>query len=93
MKKLKLYIPAIALLSLVACKKSFLDTEDVTNATEQNFYKTQSDAFKPSKHWSVCTMDCNGRVPPGSAWQLFQLRLCRIMHLAPPGMQTGLDFR
>ena len=46
MKKLKLYIPVIALLSLTACKKSFLDTEDVTNATEQNFYKTQSDAFK-----------------------------------------------
>jgi len=46
MKSLKLYISIIALLSLVACKKSFLDTEDVTNATEQNFYKTQSDAFK-----------------------------------------------
>jgi hypothetical protein len=46
MKNLKLYIPAIALLSLVSCKKSFLDTEDVTNATEQNFYKTQSDAYK-----------------------------------------------
>jgi hypothetical protein len=46
MKSLKLYISIIALLSLVACKKSFLDTEDVTSATEQNFYKTQSDAFK-----------------------------------------------
>ena len=46
MKNLKLYIPVIALLSLVSCKKSFLDTEDVTSATEQNFYKTQSDAFK-----------------------------------------------
>ena len=46
MKNLKLYIPIIALLSLSACKKSFLDTEDVTSATEQNFYKTQSDAFK-----------------------------------------------
>src|SRR5690349_5620310 len=46
MKNLKLYIPAIALLSLVSCKKSFLDTEDVTSATEQNFYKTQSDAYK-----------------------------------------------
>ncbi len=46
MKNLKLYIPAIALLSLVACKKSFLDTEDVTSATEQNFYKTPDDAWK-----------------------------------------------
>ena len=46
MKNLKLYIPVIALLSLVACKKSFLDTEDVTSATEQNFYKTTDDAWK-----------------------------------------------
>lgn len=45
MKKLIVYIPVIALLSLTACKK-FLDTEDVTNATEQNFYKTPSDAWK-----------------------------------------------
>ena len=46
MKNLKLYIPIIALLSLIACKKSFLDTEDVTSATEQNFYKTPNDAWK-----------------------------------------------
>lgn len=46
MKNLKLYIPIIALLSMVACKKSFLDTEDVTTATEQNFYKTPDDAWK-----------------------------------------------
>jgi starch-binding outer membrane protein, SusD/RagB family len=46
MKKLKLYISVIALLSLTACKKSFLNTEDVTSATEQNFYKTPSDAYK-----------------------------------------------
>ncbi|THU41207.1 RagB/SusD family nutrient uptake outer membrane protein [Niastella caeni] len=46
MKKLRLYIPVIALLSLAACKKSFLDTEDVTTATEQNFYKTTDDAWK-----------------------------------------------
>jgi hypothetical protein len=46
MKNLKLYIPVIALLSLVACKKSFLDTEDVTSTTEQNFYKTPSEVFK-----------------------------------------------
>ncbi|UPK67434.1 RagB/SusD family nutrient uptake outer membrane protein [Chitinophaga filiformis] len=46
MKNLKLYIPLLALLSLFACKKSFLDTEDVTTATEQNFYKTPADAYK-----------------------------------------------
>ena len=46
MKNLKLYISIIILLSLTACKKTFLDTEDVTTATEQNFYKTPSDAFK-----------------------------------------------
>lgn len=46
MKKLKLYIPIIALLSLTACKKSFLDTEDVSSTTEQNFYKTPNDAWK-----------------------------------------------
>jgi starch-binding outer membrane protein, SusD/RagB family len=46
MKNLKLYIPIIALLSMVACKKSFLDTEDVSSATEQNFYKTPNDAWK-----------------------------------------------
>ncbi len=46
MKNLKIYIPIIALLSLVACKKSFLGTEDVTSATEQNFYKTPNDAWQ-----------------------------------------------
>jgi hypothetical protein len=46
MKHLKLYIPILALLSMAACKKSFLDTEDVTTATEQNFYKTPADAYK-----------------------------------------------
>ena len=46
MKNLKLYIPVIALLSVVACKKSFLDTEDVRTATEQNFYKTPNDAWQ-----------------------------------------------
>jgi hypothetical protein len=46
MKKSKLYIPFIALLSLAACKKSFLDTEDVTSVSDQNFYKTPSDANK-----------------------------------------------
>jgi starch-binding outer membrane protein, SusD/RagB family len=46
MKKLKLYIPVIVLLSLAACKKDFLNTEDVKTATEQNFYKTPDDAWK-----------------------------------------------
>ena len=46
MKNLKLYIPIVILLSLTACKKSFLDTEDVTTASEQNFYKTPNDAWK-----------------------------------------------
>ena len=46
MKKLKYFIPIIILLSLMACKKSFLDTEDVTSATEQNFYKTPNDVWK-----------------------------------------------
>ncbi len=46
MKKLTIYALVLMLLSLTACKKSFLDTEDVTNATEQNFYKTPSDIYK-----------------------------------------------
>src|SRR6187549_2163265 len=46
MKKFKIYLPLLMLLSTVACKKSFLDTEDVTTATEQNFYKTPGDAYK-----------------------------------------------
>jgi hypothetical protein len=46
MKKLKLYIPIIALLTAVACKKTFLDTEDVGSVSEQNFYTTPNEAFK-----------------------------------------------
>ncbi len=46
MKKLKLYIPVVILLSMAACKKSFLDTQDVTTASEENFYKTPNDAWK-----------------------------------------------
>jgi starch-binding outer membrane protein, SusD/RagB family len=46
MKKLKLYIPILALLSMAACTKSFLDTQDVTTASEENFYKTPADAYK-----------------------------------------------
>lgn len=47
MKNLKFFIPVLLLLLLAACKKSFLDgTEDVTTATEQNFYKNPNDAYK-----------------------------------------------
>jgi hypothetical protein len=46
MKNLKLYIPVIAALTLMACKKSFLDTQDVTTASDGNFYKTTDDAWK-----------------------------------------------
>src|SRR5918993_5267566 len=46
MKQLKIYIAAFVLLTAGSCKKSFLDTEDVTTATEQNFYKTPDDAYK-----------------------------------------------
>ncbi|WP_143306535.1 RagB/SusD family nutrient uptake outer membrane protein [Chitinophaga vietnamensis] len=46
MKKLHIYTLLLALVSLAACSKKFLDTEDVTTATEQNFYKTPGDAFK-----------------------------------------------
>ncbi len=43
------HIYIIALLIIFAsesCSKSFLDTEDVTTASEQNFYRTPSDAYK-----------------------------------------------
>jgi starch-binding outer membrane protein, SusD/RagB family len=46
MKRLKFYTILLLLTALGACSKSFLDTEDVTSATEQNFYKTPGDAFK-----------------------------------------------
>ncbi|WEK34308.1 MAG: RagB/SusD family nutrient uptake outer membrane protein [Candidatus Pseudobacter hemicellulosilyticus] len=45
MKKIPLYISLSLLLCASACSK-FLDTEDVTTATEQNFYKTPGDAYK-----------------------------------------------
>jgi starch-binding outer membrane protein, SusD/RagB family len=46
MKNLKLYIPVLVLLSLVACKKSFLDTEDVSSVSEQNFYQNSKEVNK-----------------------------------------------
>lgn len=36
---------ALFLLSLGACKKGFLDTEPITQVTEENFYRTPKDAF------------------------------------------------
>jgi starch-binding outer membrane protein, SusD/RagB family len=46
MKQVKIYLAALVLLTATSCKKDFLDTEDVTTATEQNFYKTPNDAYK-----------------------------------------------
>lgn len=46
MKTFKIYILALTLLAAGSCSKDFLDTEDVTSATEQNFYKTPEDGFK-----------------------------------------------
>lgn len=37
---------ALFLLVLGACKKDFLDSEPITQVTEQNFYKTPDDAYK-----------------------------------------------
>lgn len=45
MKAIKIYAVALGLLSLGACKKSFLDTEPITSVTDENFYKTPKDAF------------------------------------------------
>lgn len=46
MKKNTLYIAAIALSVLTSCSKNFLNTNDVTTASDQNFYQTPSDAYK-----------------------------------------------
>lgn len=45
MKAIKIYAVALGLLSLGACKKGFLDTQQVTSVNDQNFYKTPKDAF------------------------------------------------
>lgn len=45
MKAIKIYAVALSLLSIGACKKSFLDTEPITSVTDENFYKTPKDAF------------------------------------------------
>jgi len=46
MKTAKLYIMLLLFLGAGACKNDFLDTEDVTTATEQNFYRTPDDGYK-----------------------------------------------
>lgn len=46
MKKNSSYIIVAAILILSSCSKSFLNTKDVTTASEQNFYQTPSDAFQ-----------------------------------------------
>jgi len=46
MKTVKSYIYALALLSLSACSKDYLETEPLTAITEQNFYRTTDDASK-----------------------------------------------
>lgn len=46
MKTVKIYLLAGVLITAGACTKGFLDTEDVTNVTEQTFYRTPEDAFR-----------------------------------------------
>ena len=46
MKKIQRYTLLSLLLMAGACSKSFLEVEDVTSVTEQNYYKTPEDAFK-----------------------------------------------
>lgn len=45
MKTIKILSIALFLLCLGACKKSFLDTDAPTTATEENFYKTPAQAY------------------------------------------------
>lgn len=46
MKKLLIYIGVITLLIFNSCSDSFLDSDPKTGGTENNFYKTKSDAQK-----------------------------------------------
>lgn len=46
MNRKKLYILAIAVLTLGACRKDFLDASPVTAGTEQNFYRSKQDAHR-----------------------------------------------
>lgn len=45
MRTYKIYILAMSLVVFAGCKKDFLDVEDLTSVTEQNFYKTPNDGF------------------------------------------------
>ncbi|QEC45582.1 RagB/SusD family nutrient uptake outer membrane protein [Pseudobacter ginsenosidimutans] len=45
MKKIQLYTLLLVLI-LSGCTKTFLEVEDVTSVTEQNYYKTPEDAYK-----------------------------------------------
>ena len=46
MKTIKIYILALTLLTIGACQKDFLETEQKTSVTEENFYKSPDDAYK-----------------------------------------------
>lgn len=46
MKTYKIFILPILLLMISACNKDFLNTEPLTSANEENFYKTPEDAYK-----------------------------------------------
>lgn len=46
MKKISIYIVLLVALLASACSDSFLDSEPITDITEQNFYKTKADAEK-----------------------------------------------
>ena len=44
MKNTNIYILALTLLTFGSCKKDFLDSTPITEATEENFYRTKMDA-------------------------------------------------
>ena len=45
MKRIKIYLVALGLLSIGSCSDDFLDTEPMTDLTGANFYKTLDDAY------------------------------------------------
>ncbi|AHM59074.1 RagB/SusD family protein [Flammeovirgaceae bacterium 311] len=46
MKKLNIFILTLGMLSFGGCTDSFLDSEPVTNITDETFYKTPEDAYR-----------------------------------------------
>lgn len=46
MKKLKIYIIALGVTAAGACTGDFLDTEPITQLTDENFYRTTDDAYR-----------------------------------------------